>query len=254
MKKVIALEFYSTPLYKIKSVEEKVKYLEDSLKILGALCDKSIEINENLESDVKTLDESLGLLMSLEELLSVDFESLVVFKERSLGSTASLRRRVTNFLEIIEVVITKVEEQTYCFSPFDTEELRDLNRLLSEASGNLSSFIYHQFEFRELDNEDSILEINDALDYFMTKQKEDDVWIKNLAKHLDSVTKSFKPTLGAFEKYPELLEPFSELVGADLYDCFNIDIKTIKDIVEGRIDVQEFSERLEEKLRDETEE
>lgn len=254
MRKVVSLEFFSSPIYKVKSVEEKVKYLEEGLKILGVLCEKSVEVNELLTSDVKTFDNSLKLLMSLEELLNIDLETLKVFRDRCLGSTPSYRRRVSRFLDILEVALGTIEKQTFCFIPFTTEELTALNKLLSESSGNLSSFIYHQFEFKDIDNDEPIEEINDVLDYFITKQKVDDAWIKNLAKYLDSVIKSFKPSLGAFERYPELLEPFSELVGSDLYDCFNIDIKTIKDIVDGKIDIQEFSEKLEEMLRDESEE
>lgn len=191
--------------------------------------------------------EEFDLLMTTEDLLANDTSILNDFDIKFLGSTVSTRRRLSCFCVADKAYKDLVNENSSSFTPYTSEELDRLEEIVKSAIGNLSSFIYYQFEFDGLvnANADEVDELNDTLDYYMREHNEDVQYLIAIANMLKNHIFACIPNIGLFELHPELLESFGDLLGVDLYDCENVDEKVMLDFFNGKITQEDFQIELE---------
>ncbi|MGL4950166.1 MAG: hypothetical protein ACRC5M_07260 [Anaeroplasmataceae bacterium] len=247
--KVVELVFNSTAVTGVKNLEEKVLYLKDSLKVQYEIMGIAVALENYINSTDKSFNSGIELVMDTERLLTIDTSSMEKLSTHYLPSLPSLRRRVRGFLELFSKCKEIVEEQSDAFVPYLDETSVVLMKLLKECLGQISCFIYHQFGFSELlfvDSIDEIEEIYDTMDAYMRSNSFSLKDMINIAIQLKTCINIANPLLGVFERYPELLEPFERLVGADLFDSANLDIKTIMSVIDGTTSITDFQVLLQE--------
>lgn len=232
----------------INDVNEKAEILKDSISLITELTGILSLVSQELQSN----GNDITLVLQSEQILSFDLYRLKEFNENLCGSTTALRRRMKTTLGLIDTIQGMVESAVEVFYPYSTEELLKLEELLKECIGNLSCFTYNQFGFSEFVlNEELPLEeidVYDAVDVYMKRNKKTLQDISDLATSLNNLLRKCNPKIDAFERYPELLEPFSELVGASVYDLEDIDLITVKKVIDGDMSVDEFNAMLDERL------
>lgn len=251
--KIITKEFMKIAGNAVKDVNEKVDYLEGCLSTINKVNEVIIKIDDYIESTNKDFDSSILLVMDTEALLSYGFDIVQTIYDKFLPSTPALVRRVNSFILSIEDAKKIIKNQTELYIPYDDDDLNDLKSYLTDAVGNLACYTYFEFGFDSIYHLGSnpIEEIYDCLDTFARKSSLDEQGIKKIAVLLNKLIDIYKPCIGVFERYPELLEPFSKLVGEDLYDCVDIDLQVIESVINGKLSVDDFKVQLESLLEKE---
>lgn len=228
------------------STKDKFKCLDVALATVNNYSNVYKEITNFKKLEVIGAEE-FDLLMTTEDLLANDTSVLNDFDIKFLGSTVSTRRRLSCFCVADKAYRDLVNENSSSFTPYTSEELDKLEEIVKSAIGNLSSFIYYQFEFDGLvnSNVEDITELNDTLDYYMREHNENVEYLVSIAEMLKNHIFACIPNIGLFELHPELLEGFGDLLGVDLYDCENVDEKTMLDFFNGKITQEDFQIELE---------
>ena len=244
--KIVEKSFMKLAGNNVKDVNEKVYYLEGCLSAINAINDVLMKIDTYEESS-KEFDDSILLLMDTETLLTLNLDPIETLYEKFLPSTPALIRRVNTFILAMEDAKKVIESQVELYIPYEADELKELKSNLITAVGNIACYTYFEFGFKDIYRlkDEPLKEVYDCIDMFMAKASLDEEGIKNISSLLNKLIDIYRPNIGVFERYPDLLEPFSELVGEDLYDCVDIDLKVIEDLINGKISVDDFKVQLE---------
>lgn len=245
---IVNLEMSDSNLLHRVSVESKTAILKEGLNNFRTLLEIGGLMRDFLKSGEQTVDAGMDLLIRVESLLTIRNDVLFNADKQHIGSTGSIRRRLSCYRICFEEFCKEITPNVEMFLPFTTEQLTEVTTTLEETIGHLASFVEYQFGFNELltvTSEDDVDGIYDAVDMYMRESGITLGELITLSKELQSVILACKPHMELFELYPGLLEPFSNLVGADLYDCEEIDLQTVRDVIDGKLPVEDFLETLE---------
>lgn len=183
---------------------------------------------------------------------NLNFKSINEYQAGMVAPTLAMSRRVNGSVTYLE----QVQEQTHKFSvlmiPLTTEQIESMNKLVGLAIGELSYFIYYGFFLNR--TRSSILE-NKELEMslpfkIMLEETHKDInevltWILNLME-------THKPYIPLFEAFPLLEEEFFDLAGAYIHDfeTFSeyVTIDLVRDVIEGKIDVEDAVKDLEKQM------
>lgn len=230
----------------VLDVPVKSSILTEGLKVVNSLNDLRDAMWSFKTNEDSTYQDSIDLIIDYETVLNVNSEFLERCFKRCIGSTGAIRRRLVNFYGCFLSLEEILKPQVDAYTPLLEEDFDRAYLLLSEAVGQLSCFLLYQFELNKILKEKGNLEsINDAVDFWIREVDSKLETIFTVAEFLTIKVMQCNPNMGVFEKYPELLEPFCDLIGEALYDCLDIDLDTVYGIIEGRIDVDEFIHKIE---------
>lgn len=241
--KVTVLDFNSDALVGSVSVEQKELIFSSSVKLLNSI----IGLSNKLESSKGDIDSSIDFIIDCDSFFAEDLKVLKEANVRLVSSTSGLRRRLRRVIESYNTLKADLEYNCQTFLPLDDEQYDNVSTVLDGLMGNLACYLYHQFNLSDYLKEDYD-EISDVLDLYVRRNKLEFIAISGLAVQCRSLMDAHAPSIGVLEKYPEYAEPFSELAGEDLYDCEFITLDVVKDLVSGRMTVQEFREFVTEQL------
>lgn len=245
---IVNLEMNDSTLLHRVSVEKKTALLKEGINNFKTLLEVGELMREFLKSGEQTVDAGMDLLIRVESLLTIRNDVLFDANKQHIGSSGSIRRRLECYKICFDEFCKEIAPNIEMFLPFTTEQLTEVTRMLEETIGQLASFVEYQFGFNEIlsaTSETDIDGIYDAVDMYMRETGASVEDLIQMSKELQSVVLACKPRMELFELYPGLLEPFSALVGADLYDCEEIDLQTVRDVVDGKMPVEDFLENLE---------
>lgn len=229
------------------SVEDKNRYLTQCIDVQASLYSILEEVKNYREILSPSIDEGSNLLMISEEALSLDTSLIRDIRKKFIASTPSLRRRSISFCLCFDQLCEIINNNIEVFIPYTVEELNSLEMCLKQCCGHLACFILYQFGLNDVIcdfNED--VEIFDVLDFYMRKNGLDFETTRIMAIHLKDVMREFNPSMGIFEMYPDLIEPFSDLVGEEIYDAEMLDLDTVMSVINGEMSVEKFQVLLEE--------
>lgn len=247
--KIYNLKFSETILSGKVELSTKVAILDDlyaKYELFSNLLDRTRNEIKNPDSD-----SAVDLLLSMEEVLVLNLDIINELAEACSASTIGLRRRVYIINMLIKDLKKEIEPASELFIPFSTEELMRLEKLLSEIVGNTACFITTQFNVSDLLDVDEVEEVSDVLDSFLTSRKMSVESAKVIFKEVRQRMLDESPSIGAFEKYPELLEPFSLIVGTDLYDCEFITVDIIRKVINKEMTLEQFRKFIAEGIENE---
>lgn len=246
--KIRVLEMHNSIGANKLDLVEKVETFNYFVKLQDSLdkCFKSIENYKKIERI--TEEDSFDLLEDTEKLLTVDRAKLDRFQDGFYASTPSYRRRVETCQRYLGSICELIEDKTSIYLPYTSEEVDSLERWLKEALGNLTCFVYYQYELDLILAQDEVIEINDVQNRYIEQEGKDVEWLKSFANYTRELLDSCKPNIGILERYPELIEPLERVVGASLYDCRVLQLNTIMDVLNGKITIDEFQEILEKEM------
>lgn len=163
------------------------------------------------------LDE-LGKLLDI-----ADTEMMLKFAQGLAARDMVTNRRLRSALDFKAKLLALVEQVSDAYVPLSEEEINTANKLIGQAIGHLSTFIYYQFgldETRECMDNNEELEVNlDLLQYgeVLGQSAED------LVNLVDSARKAYKPNMPIFEEFPELEDEFIDIAGAYVQDFEALD-------------------------------
>lgn len=225
---------------------DKVSILEECISTLGSMSsirDAMDKCRGNAEGDY---DEAIDIILDCDKLISNNLEVLPNCKKRFIGSSGPIRRRLNGFFSNFEEFSKVLEPYLELYIPMSEEDFESAFTKLTGAIGQLACYTLYQFELSDcLKPDEDTTEISDVVDYWLRDNSNDYDSIREVAAFLGIQIHDCNPSMGVFEEYPELLEPFSSLVGSAFYDCADISAQTVMDILDGKIDVDEFLEQLE---------
>lgn len=247
--KIYNLKFSETILSGKVELSTKAAILDDlysKYKLFSSLLDKTRNEIKNPDND-----SSVALLLDMEEVLVLDLGIIEELAGSCSASTIGLRRRIYVLNVLIKDLKKEIEPASELFIPFSTDELVKVEKLLSEIVGNSACFIVTQFNASDLLDYDEVEEISDALDSFLTSRKMSIDSAKEVFKEIRQRMLDESPSIGAFEKYPELLEPFSLIVGTDLYDCEFITVDIIRKVINKEMTLDQFRKFIAEGIENE---
>ena len=225
---------------------DKVSILNECISTIGAMSairDAMDKCRDSLDGEY---DEAIDLILDCDRLISNGLEVLPTCKKKVIGSSGSIRRRLIGFFINYEAFARVLEPYIELYIPMKEEDFEDAFTKLTAAIGQLSCYAFYQFNLKDCEIDDSdVTEVSDVVDYWLRDNSNEYGSIREVAQFLELQIQTCNPTMGVFEKYPELLEPFSNLVGSAFYDCADISAQKVMDIIDGKIDVDEFLEQLE---------
>lgn len=243
--KIVEIEFKQR-----LDVLKKSTILTEGMKTIKQLAYLKLRMEDIREDKESTLQDNLDLIVLYEELLALDYDVLYNCGIKSIGTSGAIRRRIMSFCGLFEELRETLKPNVECFVPLDEEEFDNVYSILKESIGQLACYISYQFGFNKIKEDQPLEEITDAVDYWSRENKHTEEDIKTVGLYVNNLVMSCNPNMGVFEKYPELLIPFCNLVDEFIYDCVDVDIKTIYDVIEGRVEVQDFLKKIEERESD----
>lgn len=229
---------------------KKGEILNEGLHVLSESNRLRVAMKEFSENKDSTFQDSMNLVVSYEEFLILETSTLDFCSSVGVGTSGAIRRRITCFGACLNKVKSLLKPNVDAFIPLEEKEFQEVYQYLKEAVGQLACYISYQFGLREissLDDSSEIEEVTDAVDFWLRDKKKGLDTLRDLATYTNELVIECHPYMGVFEKYDNLLEPFMDLVGEVIYDCADITVKTVLDVIEGRLDVDEFLRDLEEK-------
>ncbi|MNM62909.1 hypothetical protein D3C81_742580 [compost metagenome] len=228
----------------VVELDQRYRYFKSYLDLVTTIdtfVRKSMDFLESGSGDYLKSEE---LLLDSEKILAFDRQYIMNMDNFKLATTESLRRRVEHINLCFNKSIELMENNINLFIPYTTSELEAVTAVLKECEGHLASFLLYQYGLDEFYTGE-IECVFDVIEYWMSKSKIDIEHIKNLAIYLQKAMLKFRPSMGVFEYYPDLLEPFSALVGSDLYECEDITLDIVTKVLDGNMTITEFQEYLE---------
>lgn len=194
-------------------------------------------------------EDSFGYLLDLEEVAGMDISAEEVINSDACGVNEVVNRRIDMFILNFKDLHKMVKGFCDDFLPLSEEDLRLLGINLKISLGQLACFLYYELSLTDYSDTDESKYPDenselDVIDYLKIKKGWDDRDLHSFANSMFQIILECNPSMGVFEKYPDLLEPFSELVGEDLYDCIDLDLGTVLDVVEGKMSLDTFREKL----------
>ena len=262
--KIYDLKFNSTAVTPVITTEFKVKLLNDCLNLIDSVFDvynkgmkgsgkdsDEASVSSAFSRKQESLDDSLEYILECEKLSVIDIETLEQTSSFELGRTAGIRRRLRTAIKSFKAAVEVINSHSKTFIPFLPDELDDLLDLFDTTLGNLACFVYHQFELINYTQSNVYEEMSNVLDIYLRENgglSQDDLYV--LSVRVRAIMQQFAPKIGVFDKYPELLEQFSELVGEDLYDCEFITIDLVKDLLSGKVNLEDFRNYITSKIEE----
>lgn len=230
------------------TLKDRVGIVKTGLNVIEHLNNLRVFLNDNKEKALNDFDSASDILVYTEDMLNVPWDNLKIAFSRMLGSTPSQRRRLNFFNGSYQALLNIIDKNTTMWLPYDKESYEKIQGLIKESLGQICCYLYYQFELGTVynleDNED-IFSLSDAFDYWKTEKGVSDKELKNLVNFIFDTTLECRPTMGVFEMHPEYLEPFQEIVGQAIYDCEDVSLREIKEVVNGNVPVEDFLEELE---------
>lgn len=168
------------------------------------------------------------------------------------GLTISIGRRLHSFSENVMEFYELSKEYTKPYIPLTEEQNKKLKSLCKSAIGNLSTFIYYEFELDDTLNQiksGEEITVNINIYNYAKEQKWD---LSKTIERLKASVIGYRPNLPIFEAYPELEDDFYDNVGSYVHD-FDIleEYLTLDDIVKvstGSVDdLEKFIKKIEER-------
>lgn len=230
------------------TLEEKGNLLVKCIKDFNILNSMFIKHKDFVKNST-SFEDSFVYLLDLEEIQTMRIDEEKFLNKNVLSINETVDRRIDMFVLAFESLHELVSDYIADFQPLSKGDLNRLEFYLKASLGQLSCYIYYELGLKSYETNDTMpseSEKLDVVDFIESNFHYDDNDITELANKLSSVVLECNPSMGVFEKYPELLEPFSELVGEDLYDCIDLDLKTVMDVIEGKMPIADFNEKLRE--------
>lgn len=244
MINIIKLEIKDTDLV------ERVSIVRSSVKVIKELIKFRDFLLASESTALSDFDLASDVLLKSEELLNVDWSVLKATCERRLGDSASIRRRLMMFEESYKTLVNRIERNTSMWLSYDEATYTQILNTSNESLGQLCCYLYYQFSLGtvyNLEEGEEIKELSDAIDYWKTDDSVSDSDLKDLVEVIFNYLLKCNPSMGVFERHPELLAPFEELVGQSIYDCEDMSLLDIKNVTSGKISPEDFIEALEKK-------
>lgn len=244
--KIVELNLNKSVLGSIDT-EDKINILSTGVMCYENMIEYLAQLQQYIKQDNTSVDDGLDLLMLIEPITTMNISYIEKFNNYVLGTNNNIRRRVLSFITSYRNTVELVEKNTSIFLPFTKDELQDVIDSLSNTVGNLICFLFYQFGFSDLylvKDIDEVQQLNDVMDMYMRKNGISLETVIQMARNMRVELIACNPIMNVFEKYPEYLDSFVELIGEDLYDCQDATPTQIKAVVEGDLTVEELMEQL----------
>lgn len=232
-------------------VKECFESLNSLLKVDKYLL-PSDEFKVNFPEEFESEDDyQFDRLDNLEEFISKPQPTLLLVLGREYaGNTVPVGRRLNSFATDFINFYKDSEEYIKPYIPLTDEQVKHLKLLCKNAIGNLSTFIYYEFELDDtLTQIKSGEEITVNIDIYnyIQEQKWD---LAKTIERLKASVESYRPNLPIFEAHPELEDDFYDKAGAYVHDFDLVDaLLTLDDVIKvatGAItDLEKFIKEVE---------
>lgn len=243
--KVEKLEVGRMSMSRFKSVDGREEFLSQCLDIINK--GKTL-INEFNKSFDYSLDEEFILLQDADEFLTNSIGIIEDYTEGFSSNNMSFQRRLADFNLGYKISLALIDDNTSKFIPFTRENKQEIVVELKESIGHLACYVYNYFDFKSIvETEGNVDTIYDCMDYYMRRNNYGMDTMITIGNYLFDLMVEFNPSMGVFEKYPELVEPFSQLVGVDFYELDDLNLETVMNVVNGKTSIAEFEKMLEAK-------
>lgn len=225
------------------SLERKYRVFQVALDDYYALKDIMHEMDNK-----KTFEDSIALIPKFEEITLLNFVVLDDAVLNGLGSTPAIRRRLLASTCYYKDLVEELEPCVEAYIPLSDSDFERVFKLVRSTLGQLACYIGYQFDLdqyfnMDIDDFENQDIISDVLDRYMSKGHTGKD-ILQLSRDINETIISTHPYMGVFEKYPDLLEPFCEVAGEYTYDCVDMSINDIKDVLDGNVDIKDLLEKL----------
>lgn len=237
----VNFEFVKECFTSLNSLLKADKYLLPSEKF-------KVNFPEEFEDDEDYQYQRLDIL---EDFISKDQPTLLMVLGREYaGNTVSVGRRLNAFSSYIAKFYKDSKEYIKPYIPLTDEQVNHLKNLCKNAIGNLSTFIYYEFELDETLNQIKSGEevtINIDIYNYIKEQKWD---LTKTIERLKASVESYRPNLPIFEAHPELEDDFYDKVGSYVHDFDLVDeLLTLDDVIKvstGAVDdLEKFIKEIE---------
>lgn len=229
--------FVATLFTVTKSLNELIKECNQYLK---GCEDKSID----------PFEAGLDLLYNLAKIDQIDVSSIEIFGSKVLGSSPAIRKRPIDFQDYFSSAKKLIDQRLSSFVTFDAKELQTLLYKLKNAEGHLICLLLHStdlfsFSSRRIKMHGYPTFITSGLNnYFKNQGISRDDWTE-ITDNLIALQEACRTDMGIFEKCPDLLEPFEDLVGEAFYDCVDLSKEDIQSVLSGKMSVEELLDMIE---------
>lgn len=189
----------------------------------------AVEESEFLERHPGFDDEFTDYRFDIfEEYLDLPAPTSTQYMSKILAcATPALDRRLADFLKNKTALDKLLQELCMRYIPLSEAELADVKDKLKETFGNLLYFLYYQFEM-DVTVEDLLAESDDARVESNVYQyvNSNGMSVKELVLEVKELLSKYSPRMAIFDKYPELEEEFTEIVGP-----YAKDLEVLSDLI-----------------------
>lgn len=240
-----------------KNLGDMTKFVPDvisgSFTILNTLLEVApvcVSEEEFVKTNTPVSEYAFHQLDILENLLALDsYADIETFASSLACQDMVTTRRLTASVDFRKKLLALAEKVTTAYIPLSEAELKNLNKLIRQAIGHLSMFLYSQFDMSDTlsdveRNEEPTVNI-DVYRYAETVK----VDVIELEKSVEEAMVKYRPNLPVFEEFPELEEEFYDIAGPYLQDFELLeDLVTTEDVRlvlnEPNIDLESLIETI----------
>jgi len=184
----------------------------------------------------------------------LNFEGLKFFNRGKCSYTDAIQRRAASSVHYLQLLKERVDEVSEVFIPMDNETIEMLRELCLTTLGELAYFLYFQFQLEDTLtdlSEGNDPRVNVALAQFVDESGND---LEQVVTFVSEIMTEHRPTFTIFEEFPDLEDPFFEIVGPYVKDFERIidfvTAEVVRDVIKNAGDVEEIVRDLESSIKE----
>ena len=195
-------------------------------------------------------------LDTLETLCDINVGSTVALFVKAVGAkNPSTHRRLSMLAQEFGRLRDLAEQATEKYLPLSKHEIATISDYIIECLGQVSYFIYYQFDIERFmecyDNDEDELEVDVNMFNYCDSKGYD---IAKVAVLINNTMQKHKPTLPIFDEIPELEDQFYDIVGGYVMDFEKLEskltVRDVKEVVENPdMNFEEFIRSIEERSK-----